>query len=426
MGNFFSKLFDTSDFPARWNCGNWESFHGWLHIASDFAVFAAYTAIPLVILFFAWRRKRNNKPIEFPSLFWLFCAFIFACGTVHLIEATIFFKPIYRISGVFKFLTAIFSWATVLALIRVSPRALALPTLGSLNRKLEKETMSLRSTQSQLSNALEELQNSHSLFDAVLKNVGAGVAAVDNNGDPLLVNPAASRISEMKMEDEFGNWLDNHEVFLEDGETPCETANLPLARAISGETVSQELLNRNKHTGKETWVRVKATPVLDSNRDSMGAVIVFDDITDLRKKRSKLEEVQIQTQTALSESHRRLDQVLSSITDVIWTSEMTERGPEFKYISPAIEQLTGRPVKHSPMVPETQFGPSIESITQTVPLAGFAIGLFVKLKTERYHSTVSFPISTMKRKPRKLFFKPNDWHRWERCPLAWLTKSTTH
>ena len=109
MANFFSKLFDTSDFPQRWNCGNWESFHGWLHIVSDFAVFAAYTAIPLVILFFAWRKKQHNQPIVFPSLFWLFCAFIFACGTVHLIEAAIFFKPFYRISGVFKFLTAFFS-----------------------------------------------------------------------------------------------------------------------------------------------------------------------------------------------------------------------------------------------------------------------------------------------------------------------------
>ena len=344
MANFFSKLFDTSDFPQRWNCGNWESFHGWLHIVSDFAVFAAYTAIPLVILFFAWRRKRNNQPIVFPSLFWLFCAFIFACGTVHLIEAAIFFKPYYRISGVFKFLTAIFSWATVVALIRVSPKALALPTLSALNRQVEQEAMSLRSTQSQLSDALEELRNSHSLFDAVLRNVGAGVAAVNNKGEPLLVNPAADRISEMTMET-FASWLDNYEVFLEDGKTPCEDENLPLARAISGETVSQELLNRNKHTGKETWVKIKATPVLDSNRQSMGAVVVFDDITELRERRSRLEEAQIETQTQLSETHERLSQVLNSITDVIWAGEMTDKGPEFKYMSPAIEQLTGRKVE---------------------------------------------------------------------------------
>lgn len=344
MGNFFSKLLDTSDFPRRWDCGQWESFHGWLHIISDFAVFAAYTTIPIVILIFAWRRNRINKKIAFPGLFWLFCAFIFACGTVHLIEAAIFFTPIYRVSAVFKFLTAVVSWATVVALVRVLPTALTLPTLSSLNQQLEEETQSLGSAKSQLSDALDELKKSHRLFDTVLKNVASGVVAVDNQGEPLLVNPAASEISGMKLEAHFGDWLDYHEVFLDDGQTPCEGPNLPLARAIAGETVSQDLFNRNKTTGQEWWVRVQATPVLDPNLGSMGAVMVFDDVTELRERRSLLEEAQIETQTELSETNRRLSQVLNSITDVIWTSEMTENGLEFKYLSPAIERLTGRPV----------------------------------------------------------------------------------
>lgn len=343
MGTFFSKLLDTSDFPRRWECGNWESFHGWLHIASDLAVFGAYTAIPMVILFFAWRRKRSMKQVEFPSLFWLFCAFIFACGTVHLIEATIFFTPIYRISGIFKFLTAVFSWATVVALFRISPKALSLPTLNGLNQKIQQETASLRSTQAQLSTALEELQNSHRLIDAVLQNVRAGVVAVDTNGQPLLVNPAATEISGMAMGPDFDGWLEKYDVFLDDGKTRCEEDKLPLARASAGEVVSQELLNRNKATLEETWVRLNASPVLDSNQNSMGAVIVFDDITKLRKKRDELKEAQIETQTELSETHQRLAQVLSSITDVIWNSEITPAGLEFKYLSPAIERLTGRP-----------------------------------------------------------------------------------
>ena len=341
MGTFFSKLWDTSDFPPRWECGKWESFHGWLHIASDFAVFGAYTAIPVVILFFAWRRKQNNQPIQFPYLFWLFCAFIFACGTVHLIEAAIFFTPIYRISGVFKFLTAVFSWATVIALFRISPKALSLPTLNSLNHQLQQETSSLRSTQGQLSTALEELHNSHRLIDAVLQNVGAGVVAVDTEGQPLLVNPAATDISGMAMGANFDNWLENYDVFMDDGKTPCEGNNLPLARAIAGEVVSQELLNRNKKTNQETWVHLNASPVLDSNQKSMGAVIVFNDITQLRKRRTELMDAQIKTQTQLSETDQRLNRFLNSINDVIWTGEKTPNGLEFKYFSPAIERLTG-------------------------------------------------------------------------------------
>lgn len=122
MLDFFLNLFDTSDFPQRWNCGNWTSELGWLHIVSDLATWAAYTAIPCVMGYFILKRR----DVPFPRVFWLFCAFIFACGTVHLVEALIFWLPVYRLSGAMKFVTAAVSWATVFALIPVTPVALAM------------------------------------------------------------------------------------------------------------------------------------------------------------------------------------------------------------------------------------------------------------------------------------------------------------
>jgi len=46
-------------------------------------------SIPLALVYFI--RKRRDIP--FTSLFWLFGAFIAACGTGHLIEAGIFWWP---------------------------------------------------------------------------------------------------------------------------------------------------------------------------------------------------------------------------------------------------------------------------------------------------------------------------------------------
>src|SRR5262245_56637707 len=95
---FFSKLFDTSDFPPRWDCGaGWaeEPAVGWIHIFSDLAVFAAYTAIPVMLIYFVFRKKTG----VFLPIFWLFAVFILACGTVHLVEATIFWQPWYRLSA---------------------------------------------------------------------------------------------------------------------------------------------------------------------------------------------------------------------------------------------------------------------------------------------------------------------------------------
>jgi two-component system, chemotaxis family, sensor kinase Cph1 len=140
MVEFFARLFDTSDFPARWHCGLWTQGHGWLHIFSDLAVFGAYTAIPIVIVYFAWRRRHE---IPFLNVFWLFGLFIFACGTTHLIEATIFYWPAYRLSGTMKLVTAVASWGTVLALIRVVPVALKYPGLQRMNEELRRTNREL-------------------------------------------------------------------------------------------------------------------------------------------------------------------------------------------------------------------------------------------------------------------------------------------
>src|ERR1044072_8141272 len=125
MLEFFRNLFDTTDFPPRWHCGNWSTEHGWLHVLSDAAIFGAYTAIPCVLAFFILRRK----DVPFPRILWLFVAFIFACGFGHLIEAGIFWHPVYRLSGLVKFSTALVSWATVFALVWIVPQALHLPGL---------------------------------------------------------------------------------------------------------------------------------------------------------------------------------------------------------------------------------------------------------------------------------------------------------
>lgn len=130
---FFSSLFETSDFPPRWRCGNWSSGHGWLHIVSDVLVFGAYLALPAIIAYFA----RSRRDLLFPRVFWLFCAFIFACGTTHLMEAIIFWWPAYRLAGVLKLTTAIVSWATVVAVAPLLPAALRIPKLVTAHDELE-------------------------------------------------------------------------------------------------------------------------------------------------------------------------------------------------------------------------------------------------------------------------------------------------
>jgi PAS domain S-box-containing protein len=116
------QLFSTAGFPARWVCGRWSALHGWLHIGADLAVFSAYAAIPIALVYFV--RKRRDVP--FLPIFWLFAAFILACGVGHLVDASVFWRPHYRLLTSIKLFTGVVSWLTVFALVRVLPKALAL------------------------------------------------------------------------------------------------------------------------------------------------------------------------------------------------------------------------------------------------------------------------------------------------------------
>ncbi len=154
MTELITQTFDTADFPARWQCGNWSDLHGWTHIVADVGIFGAYTAIPCVLGYFILRRR----DVPFLPIFWLFVAFIFACGFGHLVEASIFFQPWYRFSGLIKVITAVVSWATVIALIPIVPKALSLPGLAAVNARLASEIAERQRAELELRLAGDELE----------------------------------------------------------------------------------------------------------------------------------------------------------------------------------------------------------------------------------------------------------------------------
>lgn len=154
---FFGGLFATDLWPARWNCGVWSDFHGWLYIGSDIAIWAAYFLIPFVLA--KYIRQKDGIPLS-NVLYW-FVAFILFCGLTHLMDAVLFWYPMYRLSAFIRFLTAVVSWITIIKIIQVYPQALALRTgaeyEAELNhrRKIERK---LNEHTSQLERTVQDLE----------------------------------------------------------------------------------------------------------------------------------------------------------------------------------------------------------------------------------------------------------------------------
>ncbi len=183
MLDWIVRLFDVGGFLPRWRCGDWSAALGWTHIVADLAVWGAYTAIPLVL----WRMVRRRGDMPFPRVFWLFGAFIFCCGTGHLVEALIFWRPYYRLDAVVKVATALVSWATVLALVPVIPRVLALPRLADVNASLAAEIARRESIEVELRERAALLER----FDRVTMGRELRVVELKREVNSLLVRLGA-------------------------------------------------------------------------------------------------------------------------------------------------------------------------------------------------------------------------------------------
>ncbi len=131
---WFHWLFSNVGFMPRAICGIWTPGEIFLHNASDFLIWTAYIAIPLVLVKFAYAKRRE---LPFRNLFWLFGLFILACGTTHFMDIVMFYNPLYRLAGVIKLVTALASWGTVFALFHVTPMALQMRSPEELEREIE-------------------------------------------------------------------------------------------------------------------------------------------------------------------------------------------------------------------------------------------------------------------------------------------------
>jgi two-component system, chemotaxis family, sensor kinase Cph1 len=117
---FFKRLFATDEWPPRWHCGNWTSFHGWLYILSDLTIWVAYFLIPLIILNYLGKKKNG---IKFQKVYLLFAAFILLCGITHFLDAMMFWIPMYRLNALVRFFTGFISMLTVYYLLKILPQA---------------------------------------------------------------------------------------------------------------------------------------------------------------------------------------------------------------------------------------------------------------------------------------------------------------
>jgi signal transduction histidine kinase/ActR/RegA family two-component response regulator len=130
MLSALSDWFFGSGLAPHGYCLLWEPGLIWLYAISDTAIALAYFSIPLALVIIG--RKRSD--LVFRPMLWLFAAFILLCGTTHWLDLATLWTPLYGMQGLVKAATAVASLCTAIALWRMLPDFLSLPSAAQLRQ----------------------------------------------------------------------------------------------------------------------------------------------------------------------------------------------------------------------------------------------------------------------------------------------------
>ncbi len=358
------RLFDPSGFPARWDCGSgWREtpWLGWLHIASDLAVWGAYVAIPIVLVTFLLRRR----DLPFRLIFLLFGAFILACGTTHLMEAILFWHPLYRLSGLIKLITALVSWATVGALFRVVPVALAMRTPEELEREVaarQRAELSLQKANAELEGRVQELvrrdiaerkqaltrlTEQEERLRLAIEATGLGIFDVSILTGKMAWSERCGEIWGLPADAQPVSQLLLDAVHPEDRQRADQVTAASLDPRGSGSFVLEHRIVRPN--GHVRWVLARGTTIFDDERRPVRSLGTVLDVTERKMAEEALRQSEIREKERASE----LEAVLRAAPTPIWISHDRQCGEVTG--NPASYQLLSMPeesnVSASPPAP---------------------------------------------------------------------------
>lgn len=125
---------------------------------------------------------------------------------------------------------------------------------------------------------------------SILRNINDGVIVVDTSGHVLDINPAARTILGLGPRVQPDpTWEQTFCCIDADGDSYRNSNDMPLMRARRGEKFANQVAIYRKPEQPDTVLSINGQGLYDGNRELVGGVVTFRDITEITHRTSELE-----------------------------------------------------------------------------------------------------------------------------------------
>jgi len=151
----------------------------------------------------------------------------------------------------------------------------------------------------ELSRQTEELLRSRQALEAqtrmlklVLDSMGEGLVAADREGRFIIWNDAAKKLMGQGAADlSSEQWTPHYKMYLADGDTPYPTDDLPLVRALRGESVQAEMMIQQADNEPGIFLEATARPMKDAEGNLCGGVVAFRDVSGRKAAEREIQQL---------------------------------------------------------------------------------------------------------------------------------------
>ena len=148
--------------------------------------------------------------------------------------------------------------------------------------------------------SVQTLIKENETLQSILNSLGEGVIVADPDGNFVYFNPTAENILGIGSKDvDTTEWSSVYGTYYPDKVTPYPSEQLPLARAIRGEKVSNEpIFIRNPQRPEGVYIEVSASPLMDTKGAVNGGTVIVRDISKIKQaeKAQKHSEERVKSQ----------------------------------------------------------------------------------------------------------------------------------